>query len=88
MEQNAQQNPLDKIIAKSLRDEAFKHQLMADPGAVLKAEGIEIPEGITVQVVADSENVWHLVLPTTVGARLSDEELAGVAGGGIETPRM
>ena len=79
--QSEQQNPLGKIIAKALQDEAFKHQLMADPGAVLKAEGIDIPEGITVQVVADSESVWHLVLPTTGKRELTEAELDMVAGG-------
>ena len=82
---NEQQNPLGKIIAKSLEDEAFKRQLMADPAAVLKAEGIEIPAGITVKVVADTESVRHIVLPAVGRVELSDRELdsvcAGLAGG-------
>ena len=76
---NEQQNPLGTIITKALQDEAFKLRLLADPAAVLKAEGIEIPKGITLKVVADTENVRHIVLPA-VGA-LSDDALMGVAGG-------
>lgn len=48
------QNPLGKVIAKALQDEAFKQQLIADPAAVLKAEGVEIPAGIELKVVADT----------------------------------
>lgn len=76
-----QQNPMGTIITKALQDEAFKQQLIADPAVILRAEGIEIPDGITVQVVADTESVRHLVLPAAGGGRLSDNELEAVAGG-------
>lgn len=77
-----QQNTLSTIIAKALLDEAFKQQLIADPAAMFKAEGVVIPEGITVQVVADTESVRHLVLLAVGGGRLSDSELEAVAGAG------
>lgn len=78
---NEQQNPLGTIITKALQDEAFKLRLLADPAAVLKAEGIEIPKGITLKVVADTENVRHIVLPSAGGSELSDGELIIIAGG-------
>ena len=75
----ADENPLGSIVSKALQDEAFKERLIADPAATLAAEGVEIPDDVTVKVVADTETVRHLVLPAA-GA-LSDSELAGLAGG-------
>jgi len=76
------QNPLGKVIAKALQDEAFKQQLITDPAAVLKVEDIEIPAGLTVKVVADTESVRHIVLPAVGKGELSADELDGVAGAG------
>lgn len=76
-----QQDPLGTIIAKALQDETFKQQLIADPAAILKAEGVEIPEGITVKVVADTDSIRYLVLPATSKRVLSEGELAAAAGG-------
>lgn len=78
---NEQQPPLGTIIAKTLQDETFKQQLIADPAAVFKAEGVAMPEGITLRVVADTASVRHLVLPAASLATLSDGELDAVAGG-------
>ena len=75
------QNPLGKVIAKALQDEAFKQQLITDPAAVLKVEDIEIPAGLTVKVVADTESVRHIVLPALSG-KLSDEEISQVSAAG------
>ena len=35
----------------------------ANPTEVLKAEGLEIPEGTRVQLLFNSENLVHIVLP-------------------------
>ncbi len=78
--QNEQKNPMGKIIAKALQDEAFKQQLIAAPAAVLKAEGAEVPEGVTLKVVADTESVRHIVLPAVSG-ELSEDELVDAVGG-------
>ena len=52
-----------KIVAKAWADGDFKKRLLADPTAVLKAEGIEVPAGITLKVIENSETTIHLVLP-------------------------
>ena len=83
-----QRNLLGRIIVKALQDETFKQQLMADPAAVFKAEGVAMPEGITLKVVADTESVRHLVLPTAGKGVLSDSELSVVAGGGVRQCHM
>jgi len=85
--QSTQQNPLGKIIAKALKDESFKKQLIADPAAVLKAEGIEVPEGKTVKVVADTESVRHVVLPAISGA-VTDDMLESITAGNSQDWEM
>ena len=74
------QNPMGKIIAKALQDESFKKKLIADPAGTLKAEGLDIPEGKTLKVVADTENTQHIVLPAISG-EVTDEMLESIAAG-------
>jgi len=69
-----------QLIAKCWADEAFKQRLLADPAGTLKAEGIEVPEGVRVQVVENTAHVITLVIPEQP-KDLSDEALAGAAGG-------
>jgi len=52
-----------RIVAKAWADEAFKKRLLSDPIAVLKAEGDEVPAGISFRVVENTESTVYLVLP-------------------------
>jgi len=70
-----------KIIAMAWRDPAFKAELIANPAAALKAEGINVPAGMTVTVVENTDKQFHLVLPPVLTDELSDEALEAVAGG-------
>lgn len=72
-----------QIVARAWQDEAFKQRLMADPQAVLAELGIDVPLGRTVQVLEDTEQVMHLVIPLRPG-ELSDEQLEQVAGGACQ----
>ncbi|GAB1394977.1 hypothetical protein MASR1M60_31410 [Rhodocyclaceae bacterium] len=69
-----------QLIAKCWADEAFKQKLLADPAATLKAEGIEVPAGVKIQVVENTAQQFTLVIPPQPD-ELSDEALGGVAGG-------
>ncbi len=44
-------------------DEEFKKRFIADPATVLKENGIEIPEGMTVRVVEQKEIEIQILLP-------------------------
>ncbi|MEI6451735.1 MAG: NHLP leader peptide family RiPP precursor [Actinomycetes bacterium] len=81
---DAHENPLQSIIAKCWEDGAFKERLLADPDAVLKNEGVEIPEGVTINVVEDTAQVRTLVIPAPAG-RMDDAALDAIAaaGGGV-----
>jgi hypothetical protein len=77
---NDQGKEIGKIIAKCWSDEAFKQKLLADTVATLKAEGVTVPTGATVKALEDTEQTFHLIIPTKP-TELSDEQLDGVAGG-------
>jgi hypothetical protein len=51
------------VVAKAWADEEFKRQLLADPAAVLRAEGLPVRAGMTVRIIEDSEQTCTLVLP-------------------------
>lgn len=65
-----------RLVAKAWSDPAFKLRLMADPRAVLKEEGIEVPAGADVRVVENTDQVVYLTLPRQPTDELSDEEVA------------
>ncbi len=68
------------IVAKAWEDEAFKQRLLADPKAALQAEGLRFPEDAEVRVLETNDRLYHLP-PSPKPARLSAEELSGIAGG-------
>lgn len=80
MDQETQDQKMNRILAKCWSDAAFKAQLLADPMAVLQAEGVDVPAGIQVRAVADTDRLVHLVVPPRP-VDLSDAELEQVAGG-------
>jgi hypothetical protein len=76
-----------RIIQRSLQDDAFRQQLLADPKAAVEQElGARLPEEVRVVAVEESPDTVYLVLPSTPmagreGGALSDQELEMVAGG-------
>ena len=79
MDQEQQSKKMGQIIAKCWADDSFKQQLLAEPMATLKAEGIELPEGLAVKVLENTANVFNLVIPVKP-TELSDIDLDHVAG--------
>jgi hypothetical protein len=76
-----------RMITRAWRDPAFKKKLAADPKAVLAEAGINLPAGVTVSLVEDSDTHLHLVLPARPAA-LSDAQLDAVAGGDSNPTQM
>jgi hypothetical protein len=77
-----QSKKMSQLIAKCWSEDSFKKKLLADPAAVLKAEGVkvELPAGMTLKVVENTDKVFHIVLPPKP-TELSEEQLELVAGG-------
>ncbi len=67
------------LYARALTDADFKAQLMADAASVLRAGGLDVPEGVEVKVVENSSSTIYFVLPDP--ETLTDELLASASGG-------
>jgi hypothetical protein len=73
--------PWTRLVARAMKDKAFRTRLLADPMATLKEAGVALPEGMTVRVVENTAKVVHMVLPASVDDQLSDAELERIAAG-------
>ena len=71
---------LQRIVLRCWADAEFKARLLADPAAVLQAQGVDVPADVQVRVAEDTAQRVHWVLPCRP-ASLSDEALEAVAGG-------
>ena len=78
-----QKNALARLFAACWKDEALKARFMADPKAVLKEHGLDVPDGIDVKVVENADDCVHITLPAPPDGHgdLSDDELSSAAGG-------
>lgn len=68
------------LVAKAWADDELKERLLTEPSAVLAEHGIEVPSGIELRVVEDTDDVCHLVLPASPAGDLLDEELTSSIG--------
>lgn len=71
-----------RVRTKAQSDPAFKKQLLADPKAVLRKEGVEVPDGVSITVVENTKALMNIVLPLPPApAELSEAQLEAVVGG-------
>ena len=80
-----QKNALTQLFAACWKDEALKARLMADPKAVLKEYGLDVPDNLDVKVVENADDCVHITLPAPPAGDhdLSDDELSNAAGGSV-----
>ena len=76
-------NKMNTLIAACWKDDALKQRFLSDPHAVLAEHGMDVPEGMNVNVVENTDNTVHVTLPAAPEnmGELSDDELANAAGG-------
>ena len=61
---NAEQQKIwARIVAQAWADESYKARLLAEPEAVLREAGLEVPAGMNVSVVENTDSRAYLVLP-------------------------
>ena len=75
-----------RLIERSLQDDVFRQQLLADPKTIMERElGTQLPEDLRVVAVEETADTIYLVLPSTSpvgeGGKLADQELEAVTGG-------
>ena len=80
-------NKMNTLIAACWKDDALKQRFLSDPHAVLADHGMDVPEGMNVNVVENTDNTVHVTLPAAPEGHgeLSDDELANAAGGSGNT---
>lgn len=79
---NNQSNAYSKIVSKAWSDPEFKARLLAAPRAALAESGVQVPDGVRINVLEDSGDVINMVLPTSpAGEVVSEQDLEQVAGG-------
>ena len=81
MTNEEQSKALGKLIAKTWADDGFKASLLADPAGVLTAEGLQVPAGVSVKVVENTDTIFNLVLPPKP-TDLSDTDMDAISAGG------
>jgi hypothetical protein len=55
---------LRRVASKALDEDDYRQQLLNDPVALLKKEGITVQDGVKVVVHQNTAQEVHLVLPT------------------------
>jgi hypothetical protein len=82
--QQAFHNTWAQVVAKAWEDAAFKKRLLAEPGRVLKEEGMDIPGCVEPCVVENTDRLVHFILPSPPAEEeLVDEQLMQVVGGAL-----
>jgi hypothetical protein len=79
--EQAERAKYGKVVAKAWSDSAFKAKLLKDPQAALVEAGVEVPAGVSVKVVEETETTRYFILPPPPEGELSEEALEKVAGG-------
>jgi hypothetical protein len=79
----ADENKFGDIIKKCWDDDTFKKRFVSEPKKVLAEFGMDVPDGLNVKVVENTDDTMYLTLPPRPGkaGELSDNQLEGVSGG-------
>lgn len=63
MEKEEFYDAIQKVIARTWAEPDFREALKSDARPALKEMGVDVPEGVKINISEDTENVWNLVLP-------------------------
>jgi hypothetical protein len=60
---------------------SLRQRFIEDPKAVLEERGIEVPEGVTIEIAQEAIDTHIITLPPFIGNDLSDKSLLHAIGG-------
>ena len=80
---NTESKPLNDLFAACWKDAELKARFTQDPKAVLAEHGIDVPAGMDINVVENSDTCMNITMPAPpqTSKMLNDEELQMAAGG-------
>ncbi len=64
-----------EIIEKAWKDENFKQELIKNANEALKSVGVDIPEGVKVKAVEETDTLVYLVIPQKPELSEDDEKV-------------
>jgi hypothetical protein len=73
-----------QLVAEARGDEKLKQRLLDDPKAVLQEHGIEVPVGVEVRVVENTDKASSMALEAKLAGEATElkaSQLIGVVGG-------
>lgn len=80
--QDEQRIAMAKALAKAWADDAYKERLLSDPRSALADVGLELPADFELQILEDTPDKKHLVLPVPPAeGEIGEDALAQVSGG-------
>ena len=65
---------ISDVVARSVDDEQFRARVQSNPVAVLREAGIDVPDGLVINVLQESPNRAFLVLPHPSTVHRTDME--------------
>ena len=75
-------DPQSRVICQAMSDPVFRRRLLADPAGTLSRAGVEVPEGVTIEVVEDTATRVYLILPSNpIDDSVTEAELERAVGG-------
>lgn len=82
-----------QIIARALKDESFKQQMLSSPNVVKeeyeKALGQKLPAQLQVKVLQEDANTAYVVLPYIASTEnITEEQLEAIASGAVFDIRL
>lgn len=57
------QKKIGELICRAWCDDEFRTRLLSDTEAVLRENGVHVPDGVKVQAIENSEAVYYLFIP-------------------------
>ncbi len=74
-----EQKAYGKLVAKAWSDESFKKRLKQNPTPVLAEMGIEVPEGLDIEVVENTPQKYYLMIPKAPSAEMFEEAVQALS---------